>query len=458
MRLLMIAAAALGLAGSARGEALHLELVTDQIGKPVYVTSPPGDPDRVMIVDQWDNTGAGNIWLIKDGVLQPEPFLELRPVDTGYSTGLLCAAFAPDYETSGHFYVFYNDPTGDVRISRFSVSADPDVADRGSEELIVMIPQPTAIHPGGWLGFGPDGYLYFSCGDGGPGGDLYRRGQDPTTILGKMIRIDVGADDFPLDPQRNYAIPPTNPFLGGPALDEIWALGVRNPWRCSFDRLTGDLYIADVGQLSWEEINFEPAGFAGGANYGWRCREGTHPYESDPECEGVVFDEPFHEYGHTQGLCSITGGFVYRGTAIPALEGKYVFADYCTRRMWSLRYDGSNLTDLVEHPVVVDDPPCLELEWVTSFGEDASGELYVCAHPGQVFKITDLAPGDPDGCEDLCPCDCALPQDGIVKFADLVALLGQWGGPGACDCAAPANGVVNVTDLLCMVADWGPCP
>jgi hypothetical protein len=203
---------------------------------------------------------------------------------------------------------------------------------------------------------------------------------------------------------------------------------------------------------------------------------------NDPECEGVTFDDPFHEYGHTDGNCSITGGYVYRGTAIPALQGKYLFSDYCTSQFWSLRYDGSSVTDFVEHPVVIDDPPGLELERIVSFGEDACGELYVCAHPGQVFKlIGDTPPTDcnangiedgceinlglaadvngngvPDACE--CPCDCALSPDGVVNVVDFLALLADWGGTGPCDCADGGDGTVNVVDFLAMLGAWGSCP
>jgi len=465
---------------TAQADTLHLSLVTDQIAKPVYVTSPPGDLDRVFVVEQWDDTATGWIWLIKDGVLQAEPFFEMGPVATNLSTGVLCVEFAPDFETSGDFYVFYTDAAGTVLISRFCVSADPDVADMDSEELILEIPQPHHFHQGGWLGFGPDGYLYLSSGDGGPANDPDRRGQDPLSLLGKMIRIDVSADDFPGDPQRNYAIPPTNPFVGGSALDEIWAMGVRAPWRCSFDRLTGDLYIADVGQESWEEINFEPAGSAGGANYGWRCREGAHPFMNDPECESVTSGDPFHEYGHTDGNCSITGGYVYRGTAIPALQGKYLFADYCTSRFWSLRYDGSSLTDFVEHTVVIDDPPGLVLERITSFGEDACGELYVCAHPGQVFKLIGDAPptdcnanGIEDGCEinlglaadangngipDTCECPWDLDDGGTVGITDFLALLAAWGPNPGHPADFDDDGFVGINDFLALLANWGPCP
>ena len=464
------------------GETLHLSLVTDQIAKPVYVISPPGDLERVFVVEQWDDNATGWIWLVDNGVLQSQAFFEMSPVATNNATGVLCVEFDPDFATNGIFYVFYTDAAGDVLISRFTVSADPDVADMGTEQLILTTAQPHHFHQGGWLGFGPDGYLYLSSGDGGPANDPDHRGQDTASLLGKLLRIDVSGDDFPGDASRNYAIPPTNPFVGVPTRDEIWALGVREPWRCSFDRETGDFYIADVGQESWEEVDVEPAGFAGGANYGWRCREGAHEFESDPECDGLTFADPIHEYPHggNPANCSITGGYVYRGTAIPELQGRYFFADYCSSRIWSFCYDGGSMTDLVEHPIAIEEPPGIELERITSFGEDACGELYVCAHPGQVFKMIPSSPpadcndngiddgceinlglvgdGDGDGIPDVCECPWDLDGDGAVDIVDLLALLAAWGPHPGGPPDFNGDGAVGLGDFLELLVNWGDCP
>lgn len=270
-------------------------------------------------------------------------------------------------------------------------------------------------------------------------------------MLGKLLRIDVsGADDFPADPLRNYAIPGDNPFVGLPPLDEIWALGLREVWRASFDRFTGDLYLADVGQDSWEEIDFEPGGFGGGANYGWRCREGDNPHEPDPECGGATFTAPIHEYDHSGGRCAIIGGYVYRGTTIDGLAGKYLYADNCTGQVSSLRYDGAVLSEATDHPLEVD--PDIALGFIASFGEDACGELYLLTRSSGIFKFVDAA-----GDTGVCSCPWDLDGGGAVDTADLLALLSAWGddpgGPPDFD----ADGSVGTTDLLALLAAWGPC-
>jgi hypothetical protein len=239
-----------------------------------------------------------------------------------------------------------------------------------------------------------------------------------------MLRLDVNGDDFPADPTRNYAIPPSNPFVGVPGADEIWAYGLREPWRCSFDRETGDLYIADVGEDQREELNVQPAGSNGGENYGWRCKEGTAVLFNDPECVGATLIEPIHDYSIApEPECSITGGYVYRGTAVPELFGKYIFADFCTSRVWSMRYDGVAMTDFVEHTPVILNQPGMALGQITSFGEDACGELYVCAHFDQVFRIVGDDPGAT--CRSM-PGD--FDGDGDVDLADFAAFSQCFGG------------------------------
>jgi hypothetical protein len=301
--------------------------------------------------------------------------------------------------------------TGATIVARYTVSAgDPNVADAGSATTILTVAQPAANHNGGWLGFGPDGYLYVNLGDGGGANDPGNRGQDITdNLLGKILRLDVDGDDFPADPNRNYAIPPSNPFVGVTGDDEIWAYGLRNPWRASFDRATGDFYIGDVGQDFREEIDVQPAASAGGENYGWRLREGTIATPTPlppatpvggPKPPGAI--DPIYDYPHGSGDLegiSVTGGYVYRGP-VASLRGRYVFADFLTSRIWTLRwdrsdpagFDGTNYTDFVDFgddPRFVPDVGSLSL--ITSFGEDAAGNLYMTTLGGDVFRVTALA-------------------------------------------------------------------
>ncbi len=324
-------------------------------------------------------------------------------------------------------------------IARYAVTADPDVADPDSAETVLIIDQPKATHNGGWLGFGPDGYLYISSGDGG--GGQSNNAQNLDVLLGKMLRIDINCDEFPGDPQRNYGIPPDNPFVGGPGTGEIWAYGLRNPWRCSFDRQTGDLYIGDVGAGGREEINFQPAGSGGGENYGWDCKEGTQcTGEATCECTDGTLVDPIFEYPHAgPPPTAVIGGYVYRGSAIPGLAGAYVFADHSVQ-IWRLRHDGSEVTELVE---IQDElPPTF---WVASFGEDASGELYICevGFTEGIYRIVSACPWD-------------LNDDGTVGVGDLLALFANWGTPGPGD--FNNDGVVGVGDMLIMFANWGACP
>ena len=468
------------------GDDLHLSLLTDDLTRPVWVGSAPGDIDRLFIVDQHDQVDTGWVRVFRGGTLLPTPFLTLSPVAIQDSNGVLCLAFAPDYVSSGVFYLLHTDAVGTVFVARYLVSANPEVADPASRDVILSIPQPHHFHQGGWMAFGPDGYLYLSSGDGGPGGDPDQRGQDTQSLLGKMLRIDPGGDDFPGDDDRDYAIPPSNPFVGEAPLDEIWALGVREPWRCSFDRLTGDLYLADVGQEEYEEINVQPASSPGGENYGWRCREGAHDNMADPECVGATFVEPLFEdpiAGNPQ--CAIIGGYVYRGAGAPALTGRYFFADHCSNRIRSLSYDGAALLDLLEHATIVDDPPgaplVATLGPITSFGEDLCGELYLTDLTGQLFKVAPAAPitdcnGNDveDACEtaadpardvdgnsvpDTCECLADADASGTVGIVDLLDVLKQWGPcPVACPADSDADDEVGILDFLRVLSDWGPCP
>ncbi len=339
---------------------------------PVALASTPVPVDqRLFVVEQ-----GGIIRIMRpSGDVLGIPFLDISDrVISGGEQGLLGLAFHPNYVTNGYFYVNYTNLDGDTTISRFSVSpANRNRALPGSEAIILVVAQPFSNHNGGDLAFGPDGYLYIPLGDGGSGGDPLDNSQNLDSLLGKILRLDVDGG-FP------YAIPPDNPFVGLPGADEIWAYGYRNPWRFSFDRLTGDMYIGDVGQNDREEIDFEPAGSAGGGNYGWRCYEGSAPYNLsgcslDPD--DYIF--PIHEYTHAEG-CAVTGGYVYRGTRFPTLAGHYFFADYCSGIVWDLLPDGMGGWTLTDHGSVLGNP--------TAFGESSRGDLYVAdASDGTIYLI-----------------------------------------------------------------------
>jgi glucose/arabinose dehydrogenase len=287
--------------------------------------------------------------------------------------GLLSFVFHPDYAQNGRFFVNYTNQEGDTVVSRFQVNgADPNTADPASEQILMVLNQPFSNHNGGQIQFGPDGYLYIGMGDGGSAGDPENNGQNPATLLGTLLRIDI-------DNGEPYAVPSDNPFVDNPdRADEIWAYGLRNPWRFSFDRGTGDLFLSDVGQRIWEEINFQPAISGGGENYGWSILEGGHCYQTE-NCDSTGTVLPVSEYSHDSG-CSVTGGYVYRGSQFPTLTANYFFADYCTGIVWSLfrQPDGSWLQNMV-----------LESgRTVSSFGEDLAGELYLLDHAtGEVLQI-----------------------------------------------------------------------
>ena len=350
------------------GSTVHLEPVASGLAFPVDLTAPPGD-SRLFVAEK-----GGRIRIIKDGVLLGTPFLDIHGlVSGGGEQGLLGLAFHPQYATTGRFVVDYTDASGDTRIAVYHVSADPDVADPASGAVMLTVSQPYSNHNGGQVRFGPDGYLYIALGDGGSGGDPQNRGQDRTDLLGSMLRIDV-------DNGSPYNIPASNPYSGSTTFRrELWNYGLRNPWRFSFDRLTGDLYIADVGQDAREEIDVAPAGSPGGQNYGWHVMEGTSCYNAR-SCSQGGLTLPVIDYTHADG-CSVTGGYVYRGQAIPALQGTYFYSDYCNGWIRSFRYSGGRVTGARSWPEL--DPHGN----VTSFGEDASGELYVLVGAGTAYRI-----------------------------------------------------------------------
>jgi glucose/arabinose dehydrogenase len=351
--------------------AVGLELVAEGLASPLFAAHAGDGGGRLFVLEQ-----AGRVRVIRDGRVLPEPFLDISGrVSAGGERGLLGLAFAPTFAADGRFFVDYTDADGDTVVSEFR-AANPaaDRADPGSERVLLRIAQPFPNHNGGALATGPDGLLWIATGDGGSGGDPLGNGQRLDTLLGKLLRIDprpaAGAP---------YGIPADNPFVErAGALGEIWAYGLRNPWRFSFDRATGDLWIGDVGQSSIEEVDRWPAGSPGGPNFGWNTMEASACFEPADGCprDGLVL--PVAEYGHDLG-CSVTGGYIYRGTAIAGLAGTYLYADFCSGTIWGL--DAA-----AERPA-----PRVLLESgvsVASFGEDEAGDLYVVdLGGGRLFRV-----------------------------------------------------------------------
>ena len=341
--------------------------IVSDLQRPVGLANAADGSGRLFIVEQ-----KGILRTLQNGELLAEPFLDIRDrVGANASEqGLLGLAFHPRYRENGLFYVNYTDRQGDTIIARFSVSADSPRADPASEVRLLKIVQPYDNHNGGSLAFGPDGFLYLGLGDGGAGGDPHHNGQSLDTLLGKILRLDV-------DHGSPYAIPADNPFANGGGLPEIWAFGLRNPWRFSFDRLSGDMYIGDVGQGDWEEIDFLPTGTPGGVNFGWNYREGFHSFEGEPPA-GLNLTEPLAEYGHDQG-CSVTGGVVYRGQSLAAWQGVYLYGDFCSGRVWGLlpTADGSWQNMLLFETDA----------HISSFGEDEAGESYLVDYGGALYQL-----------------------------------------------------------------------
>ncbi|MBK8914340.1 MAG: PQQ-dependent sugar dehydrogenase [Phycisphaerales bacterium] len=396
-----LAGIVLAAAGSqAVAQPLTTVRIASGLALPLYVTHAPNDYDRIFILEQRSgSTGRIRIYDFATSAVLPTPYLSITGLSTGFEQGLLGLAFHPDYQNNGYFYVYYTNSAGASVIARYQ-RATTVTANAASASTVLTFSQPFNNHNGGWIGFGPDGYLYIASGDGGSAGDPGNRAQDITSqLLGKLLRIDVDGpdnivgnaddDEYPADANRNYALPPTNPFVGVTGDDEIWAYGLRNPWRCSFDRATGDLYIGDVGQDAQEELNFQPAGAAGGRNYGWRCMEGTACTGlSGCTCNAASLTMPFHTFLHSgTSHCSVTGGYVYRGCTLSALQGTYFFADYCSNRIWSLRYNGSTVSEFTDRTVELAPGGGLTINSITSFGEDAYGELYICDQGGEIYKI-----------------------------------------------------------------------
>lgn len=369
----LILAIALATSLSAQQPQVSLVRIAGGLSSPVAITNA-GD-SRLFITQQ---TGKIVIW---DGTrILPTPFLDLSSsISSGGERGLLSVAFHPRYGENGRFYVYYTNRSGDITIARYSVSsANPNVADPASVSILLTIAHPVnSNHNGGQLQFGPDGFLYAGTGDGGGGGDTPNNAQNTNILLGKLLRIDV-------DSASPYAIPPGNPFANGGGKPEIWAYGLRNPWRFSFDRVSGDLWIGDVGQDKWEEIDFQPSTSIGGENYGWHRMEGTHCFNPSSNCQTADLTLPVAEYSHALG-CSVTGGYRYHGTRYRRLQGLYFYSDYCSGTIWTLRQsaDGSLATQTQLDTNLA----------VSSFGEDINGELYLAdLSGGAIYRVTDALP------------------------------------------------------------------
>jgi glucose/arabinose dehydrogenase len=343
--------------------------VAEGLRSPVYLTSPPDD-ERLFIVEQ-----VGRIRILKNGDLLPTPFLDITDrVVSGGERGLLSVAFHPDYGSNGAFFVNYTGAGGATRVERYQASSDPDRADVESAQLVLTAAQRYSNHNGGLVKFGPDGMLYVGMGDGGSGGDPQGHGQNRSTLLGALLRLDV-------DAAVPYGIPADNPYLGAVgARPEIWATGLRNPWRFSFDFEEDMIYIADVGQNRLEEINARPAA-DGGLNYGWNLMEGSACYPSGSNCDARDLVLPVLDYGNSAQGCSVTGGYVYRGSALPQLRGHYFYGDYCRGAVRSFRLtaDGEAV-DRREWPLG-------QLGSISSFGEDSARELYVVVHQGRIYRL-----------------------------------------------------------------------
>ena len=368
--------------GPNTGQIVATQVATG-FSSPVFATSAPGDPNRLYVVEK----DLGRIVLLDLSTGARSTFLSIpaSQLSTGGEQGLLSVAFHPDYASNGRFFVNLVNANGDVEVRSYTRSAgNPDVANP-TGTTVITVPHPGQTnHNGGTILFGPDGYLYVSIGDGGGGGDPGENAQNINSLLGKILRLDINSDGFPADSTRNYAIPAGNPFVGVTGADEIWAYGLRNPWRISFDSATGDLYIADVGQSAREEIDFQPAGI-GGRNYGWDTREGSLFFEGPNSPE---FIDPIFEYPRSLGQ-SVTGGYVYHGPA-PGMQGAYVFADFLSNRVWSLRVENGAAVDVIERTgqISIGGAP---LSQIASFGVDGNGTLYVISLSGTIYRLAPSA-------------------------------------------------------------------
>ena len=374
-------------------------LIADGYKKPVFITSYPNNAKLLYIVEQ-----AGLIKIINDGKKLSRPFFDINkrvvnPNRPGDERGLLGFAFHPNHTNNGKFYINYMDNDGNTIVSEFSTNSELR-ANHKSERIILKLKQPYGNHNGGDIQFGPDGYLYISIGDGGKAGDPLNAGQDLSSLFGKIIRIDIE--------QKPYGIPKSNPFFGQKGKrEEIWAWGLRNVWRFSFDKQTGDKYLADVGQNKWEEVNFEPASSKGGLNYGWRIMEANHCYDPKENCptEGLI--KPIIEYPNDANHpafafriieelsfsetdvegCSVTGGYVYRGQRIKSMQGQYIFGDYCSGNIWTLKVVNGKAINFKNRTEEINIGGGEFTTYISSFGQDSDGEIYIIDYNGGIYKL-----------------------------------------------------------------------
>ncbi len=439
---------------------LTTQIMANGLNRPVYVTHAPGDPTRLYIVEQ---RGVIKVLDLNTLTVNATQFLNidaitLGPISGNDERGLLGMAFHPDFQANGFFYLYYINNSQDTVVARYSITT-PDVANAGSAQTIITFDQPNSNHNGGWIGFSPnDGYLYIATGDGGNFCDqgtghpvATGNAQDVTNNkLGKLLRIIPSTTAG----VGGYTIPGDNPFVGFSGDDEIWSYGLRNPWRCSFDRETGDVYIGDVGQDAREEIDFQPGNSTGRENYGWRCFEGNSCSNisgcptTPCGCNSTGLDFPIHTYTHALGF-SVTGGYVYRGCDIPSLDGTYFFADFGTARIWSFMYDGTTMTEFTDRTNELD-PALGAIGSIASFGEDADGEIYIVDRAGttngEVWKIVPVTK--------LADFDC----DGLVGITDFLKILGLWGTCPQANCPWDLNGdgEIGIDDFLIVLGTWGP--
>lgn len=381
LKILIITALPFALLNTAQCATLRLQKIASGLEFPVGFETAPGETRRNYVLEQ-----EGKIRILQDGILLKKPFLDIsgKTKMSHSERGLLGLAFHPQFSKTKKFYLNYTDLNGDTVISEWRALSNGQ-ADPSSERILLRQKQPFANHNGGQLGFGPDGYLYISLGDGGSKGDPQGNGQNLNTLLGKILRIDVNG-------AAPYSIPPTNPFANKKdAKPEIWAYGLRNPWRFSFDFPTRRLYIGDVGQDRTEEIDVEELSEGGGKNYGWSVREGDQKYYFSVRKALATFDEPVTTYTLEQGRCSVIGGFVYRGKAIPALTGQYIFGDFCSGDIWTFKYEKNQPVKIQKWTDEL--KPKGEEFSLSSFGRDSSGEIYVLHYTvGAVYKIVPAQP------------------------------------------------------------------
>lgn len=397
------------LIGSRSSADIVRQVITGGLNFPVYAAAPPEDNTRLFIIER---RGVIRIFDLRSNFLLPVPFLDISDrVETQGEGGLYSIAFHPQFSSNGLFFIFYttdisqdDEFTLGIRVSRFHVSADPNIADASSEVAFLDLRNPTDIHNGGMIAFrpnDPNNYLYIAVGDGGGACDPDARAQEKNDKRGKILRIDVDAG--PSNDLENPYVPATNPYVDAPGDDAVWVIGLRNPYRFSFDRVTGDMYIGDVGQGSREEIDFVSAASLGGENFGWDALEGSIVPPNcflgpNPELDMVV---PIHEYDHNGKGAAVVGGYVYRGAAYPEFTGRYFFADFVTGRVWSCLPTAESVTDLQDHTAILNP----HRSRITGFGEDSDGDLYILELQGKISRIISQPPPPPDIDQDLLPDD-----------------------------------------------------